>query len=85
MTRVDVTLPDELDTLLQTAIEAGVFQGPSDAARTVTRAYFESHPDERLQIVETLYRSKQISHLEAVRLANTDPEAFAERLEPRNE
>lgn len=85
MTRIDVTLSDELNTLMQAAIEAGVFKGPSDAARTVTRAYFESHPDERLQVVEKLYRSEQITHLEAIRLANITPEAFTEHLNSRNE
>ena len=85
MTRIDVTLSDEVDALVEAAIDAGVFKGTSDAARTVTRAYFESHPDERLQIVETLYSSSQIRYLDAVRLTNIEPEDLATRLDSRHE
>lgn len=84
MTRIDVTLPDEVDALVEAAIDAGVFKGTSDAARTVTRAYFERHPDQRRQIVETLYRSSQISYIDAVRLSNLEPEELNSHLDLRD-
>lgn len=85
MTRIDVTFSDELDLLMEAAIDAGVFVGTSDAARTVTQAYFETHPEERYRIAETLYHANQITFLDAVRLIDIEPEKLRERLSSRKE
>jgi Arc/MetJ-type ribon-helix-helix transcriptional regulator len=83
MSRIDVRLSEEVDTLLETAVELGMFTGPSDAARTVLREYFESHDEERLAVVKMLYHADQISYLEAVRLGNINPAALKTRIESR--
>lgn len=84
MTRIDVTFSQELDSLVEAAIEAGVFKGDSDAARTVLRAHFAANEEERDQIIEYLLNSKQIDLADAVRLSNTDPDTLEERIDVRN-
>ena len=54
MTRVDVSLPEPLAELLGTAVDEGLFKGPSDAARVATRAYFDAADDDRIAAVSAL-------------------------------
>ena len=50
MPRITGSYPDDLDLLIEGAVEAGVFGGKSDALREFVREYFEDHENERIQL-----------------------------------
>ena len=84
MTRIDVTFSQELDLLVKAAIDAGVFKGTSDAARTVLRAHFQENTEERDQIIEYLINSNQIDLADAVRLSTYSPSELDAKIDMRD-
>jgi len=50
MARITGSYPDDLDLLIEGAVEAGVFGGKSDALREFVREYFEDHETSVLQL-----------------------------------
>ena len=72
MARITGSYPDDLDLLIEGAVEAGVFGGKSDALREFVREYFEDHENERIAATVALYERERITLGEAARLANVD-------------
>lgn len=72
MARITGSYPDDLDLLIEGAVEAGVFGGKSDALREFVREYFEEHENERIAAAVALYDHERISLGEAARLADVD-------------
>jgi predicted HTH domain antitoxin len=72
MARITGSYPDDLDLLIDGAVEAGVFGGKSDALREFVREYFEDHENERIAAAVALYDQERITLGEAARLANVD-------------
>lgn len=72
MARITGSYPDDLDLLIEGAVEAGVFGGKSDALREFVREYFEDHENERIAAAVALYKHERITVGEAARLADVD-------------
>jgi len=72
MARITGSYPDDLDLLIEGAVEAGVFGGKSDALREFVRKYFENHENERIAAAVALYKREQITLGDAARLADVD-------------
>ena len=72
MARITGSYPDDLDLLIEGAVEAGVFGGKSDALREFVRDYFEDHENERIAAAVALYERERITLGEAARLAAVD-------------
>jgi predicted HTH domain antitoxin len=72
MARITGSYPDDLDLLIDGAVEAGVFGGKSDALREFAREYFNEHENERLIAAVTLYENETITLGDAARLAGKD-------------
>jgi len=72
MARITGSYPDDLDLLIEGAVEAGVFAGKSDALREFVRKYFEDNENERIAAAVALYKREQITLGDAARLADVD-------------
>ena len=72
MARITGSYPDDLDLLIEGAVEAGVFGGKSDALREFVREYFEDHENERIAAAVALYERERITLGDAARLAAVD-------------
>jgi predicted HTH domain antitoxin len=72
MARITGSYPDDLDLLIEGAVEAGVFGGKSDALREFVREYFEAHENERIAAAVALYERERITLGDAARLAAVD-------------
>jgi predicted HTH domain antitoxin len=72
MARITGSYPDDLDLLIEGAVEAGVFGGKSDALREFVREYFADHDNERIAAAVALYERERISLGQAARLADVD-------------
>ncbi|WP_049986438.1 UPF0175 family protein [Halobellus rufus] len=72
MARITGSYPDDLDLLIEGAVEAGVFGGKSDALREFVREYFKDHENERIAAAVALYERERITLGEAARLADVD-------------
>ncbi|MFY4814866.1 UPF0175 family protein [Haloarcula sp. AONF1] len=72
MGRITGSYPDDLNLLIEGAVEAGVFSGKSDALREFVRNYFEDHENERIAAAVALYEREQITLGDAARLAEVD-------------
>lgn len=72
MARITGSYPDDLDLLIEGAVEAGVFGGKSDALREFVREYFEAHENERIAAAVALYEAERITLGDAARLADVD-------------
>lgn len=72
MARITGSYPDDLDLLIEGAVEAGVFGGKSDALREFVREYFRDHENERIAATVALYEHERITLGEAARLADVD-------------
>ena len=72
MARITGSYPDDLDLLIEGAVEAGVFSGKSDALREFVRDYFEDHESERIAAAVALYERERITLGDAARLAAVD-------------
>jgi predicted HTH domain antitoxin len=72
MARITGSFPDDLDLLIEGAVEAGVFAGKSDALREFVREYFEDHENERIAAAVALYERERITLGDAARLAAVD-------------
>jgi predicted HTH domain antitoxin len=72
MPRITGSYPDDLDLLIEGAVEAGVFGGKSDALREFVREYFEDHENERVAAAVALYERERITLGDAARLADVD-------------
>lgn len=72
MARITGSYPDDLELLIEGAVEAGVFSGKSDALREFAREYFSDHENERIAAVVALYAHEEITLGEAARLADVD-------------
>lgn len=72
MARITGSYPDDLDLLIDGAVEAGVFGGKSDALRQFVREYFEDHENERIAAAVALYDQERITLGDAARLATVD-------------
>lgn len=70
MSRTTATIPDDLDRLVQGAVQAGVFENKSDAIRHVLREYFETHENARVAAAVHSYASGELSLGDAARLAD---------------
>ena len=70
--RITGSYPDDLDLLIEGAVEAGVFGGKSDALREFVREYFEDHENERIAAAVALYERERITLGDAARLAAVD-------------
>ena len=72
MARITGSYPDDLDLLIEGAVEAGVFAGKSDALREFVREYFEDNENERIAAAVALYERERITLGDAARLAGVD-------------
>ncbi|MCX2819440.1 UPF0175 family protein [Haladaptatus sp. F3-133] len=72
MARITGSCPDDLDLLIEGAVEAGVFGGKGDALREFVREYFEDHEKERISAAVALYKHERITLGDAARLADVD-------------
>ena len=65
-------IPDDLNLLIEGAVEAGVFGGKSDTLREFVREYFEDHENERIAAAVALYERERITLGDAARLADVE-------------
>ena len=72
MPRITGSYPDDLDLLIEGAVEAGVFGGKSDALREFVREYFADNEPERIAAAVALYERERITLGDAARLADVD-------------
>ena len=72
MARITGSYPDDLNLLIEGAVEAGVFGGKSDALREFVREYFDDHENERIAAAVALYERERITLGDAARLADVD-------------
>lgn len=72
MSRITGSYPDDLDLLIEGAVEAGMFSGKSDALREFARSYFDEHEQERIAAAVALYEREVVTLGDAARLANVD-------------
>lgn len=61
MARITGSYSDDLDLLIESAVEAGVFRGKSDALREFVRELFEDHENVRIAAAVALYEHKRIN------------------------
>lgn len=69
MARTTSTLPEDLDSLVEGSVDAGVFENKSDAIRHALRTYFEEREDARVAAAVHLYDDGEVSLGKAARLA----------------
>jgi len=72
MARITGSYPDDLDLLIEGAVEAGIFSGKSDALREFARDYFDDHDEERVAAAVALYEREVITLGDAARLAGVN-------------
>jgi predicted HTH domain antitoxin len=72
MGRITGSYPEDIELLIEGAVEAGVFGGKSDALREFARTYFEEHENERVAAAVALYEREAITLGDAARLADVD-------------
>ena len=72
MARITGSYPEDIELLIEGAVEAGVFGGKSDALREFARTYFEEHENERVAAAVALYEQEAITLGDAARLADVD-------------
>ena len=72
MARITGSYPEDLELLIEGAVEAGVFGGKSDALREFARDYFEDNEQERIVAAVALYEQEAITLGDAARLAGVD-------------
>ncbi|MDL0125611.1 UPF0175 family protein [Halobacterium salinarum] len=72
MARITGSYPDDLDLLIEGAVEAGVFSGKSDALREFARDYFDDHDEERVAAAVALYEREITTLGDAARLAGVN-------------
>lgn len=72
MARITGSYPEDIELLIEGAVEAGVFGGKSDALRKFARSYFEKHENERVAAAVALYEREAITLGDAARLADVD-------------
>ena len=72
MARITGSYPDDLDLLIEGAVEAGIFGGKSDALREFVREYFEANEHDRVAAAVALYERERITLGDAARLAAVD-------------
>lgn len=72
MERITGTYPNDLDLLIEGAVEAGVFSDKSDALREFVREYLDDHENERVAAAVALYERERITLGDAARLADVD-------------
>ena len=72
MARITGSYPEDIELLIEGAVEAGVFGGKSDALREFARTYFEEHENERVAAAVALYDQEAITLGDAARLADVD-------------
>jgi predicted HTH domain antitoxin len=72
MARITGSYPEDIELLIEGAVEAGVFGGKSDALREFARTYFEEHDNERVAAAVALYEREAITLGDAARLADVD-------------
>lgn len=72
MARITGSYPEDIELLIEGAVEAGVFGGKSDALREFARTYFEEHENERAAAAVALYEREAITLGDAARLADVD-------------
>ncbi|MDH5021203.1 UPF0175 family protein [Halobacterium rubrum] len=72
MARITGSYPDDLDLLIEGAVEAGVFSGKSDALREFARDYFDDHDEQRVAAAVALYERETITLGDAARLAGVN-------------
>jgi predicted HTH domain antitoxin len=72
MARITGSYPEDIELLIEGAVEAGVFSGKSDALREFARTYFEEHEHERVAAAVALYEREAITLGDAARLADVD-------------
>lgn len=69
MPRITATIPDDLTTLVDGAVEAGIFEDEGDAVRHVLREYFDDDENARLAAAVSMYADGEITLGTAARLA----------------
>jgi len=84
MARITGSFPDELDLLIEGAVEAGVFAGKSDALREFVREYFEEHENQRIAAAVALYDRERITLGDAARIADVDRWTMRDLLHEHN-
>jgi predicted HTH domain antitoxin len=84
MARITGSFPDELDLLIEGAVEAGVFAGKSDALREFVREYFEEHENQRIAAAVALYERERITLGDAARIADVDRWTMRDLLREHN-
>lgn len=72
MARITGSYPEDIELLIEGAVEAGVFGGKSDALREFARTYFEENDNERVAAAVALYEREAITLGDAARLADVD-------------
>jgi len=72
MARTTGSYPEDIELLIEGAVEAGVFSGKSDALREFARTYFKEHENERVAAAVALYEQEAITLGDAARLADVD-------------
>jgi predicted HTH domain antitoxin len=72
MARITGSYPDDLNLLIEGAVEAGVFSGKSDALREFAREYFDDHDEQRVAAAVALYERETITLGDAARLAGVN-------------
>jgi len=72
MARITGSYPEDIELLIEGAVEAGIFSGKSDALREFARTFFEEHEHERVAAAVALYEREAIPLGDAARLADVD-------------
>jgi len=72
MARTTGLYPEVIEILIEGAVEAGVFEGKSDALREFARTHFEEHENKRVAAAVVLYEREAITLGDAARLADVD-------------
>jgi|GEM_PF-507641 len=72
MARITGSYPDDIDLLIEGVVEAGVFNGKSDALREFARDYFEEHEQERIAAAVALYERETVTLGDAARIADVN-------------
>jgi Arc/MetJ-type ribon-helix-helix transcriptional regulator len=61
MARITGSYPDDLDLLIEGAVETGAFGSKSDALREFVREYFEDYKNERIAAAVAPYERERIT------------------------
>jgi len=72
MAPITGSYPEDLDLLIEGAVDAGIFGRKSDALREFVRTYFETHENERIAAAIALYEREETTLGDAARLAGVD-------------